>query len=179
MDEWRVCLGDRRKKNGREDFRVGVGTIRRKSVAAEVFPKIAYHVQRLQQQQQRRQRQTLSSPWQLCKEVLEKKFVDGWPRYKWQGRGAGHTHGLYWIDVAPNSEFDLVTWEERQLFCRQHGGLTSRRSIRNLIPIPTDSFEGCSLMSLPQSEQTNTVGYMSSIVNRVWRHTCGAAYCQV
>ena len=50
--------------------------------------------------------------------VLAKKFNlrDWWHRYKWQGHGSTHNHGLYWFSNAPIP--DMATSETRAEFAR-------------------------------------------------------------
>jgi ATP-dependent DNA helicase PIF1 len=41
-------------------------------------------------------------------------FTDSWSRFEWQARGTGHSHGLYWIPMAPSLNQD--TDESRAVF---------------------------------------------------------------
>lgn len=109
--------------------------------------------------------------------VLEVKFsvTDAWSRYEWQGRGSSHTHGLYWLSDAPNSDFDPLSDAQRQVFANQWGIV-----IQALNPEPqrrAAPFEERSPLSLPRELQTNNVRYLSAILNRVQRHTCATSYC--
>ena len=40
--------------------------------------------------------------------VLKVKFngIDYWVRYKWQGRGSTHCHGLYWMKGTPVADME-------------------------------------------------------------------------
>lgn len=110
-------------------------------------------------------------------EVLKKKWdvVDHWSRYEWQGRGSSHTHGLYWIKDAPNSEVDRLSEAERQAFANIWGIVIQAQNpepLREGAP-----YEERSPMSLAPEEHRNTVGHLSATLNRVQRHTCATTYC--
>jgi ATP-dependent DNA helicase PIF1 len=46
-------------------------------------------------------------------------FTDSWDRFKWQARGSGHSHGLFWIPAAP--PLDQETEESRARFAQYWG----------------------------------------------------------
>lgn len=111
------------------------------------------------------------------KNVLGSKFnvSDAWSRYEWQGRGSSHSHGLYWLSDAPESEVESLSDAERQLFAGRWGMI-----IQGLNPEPqrrAAPFEERSPISLPPDQQSNSVGRLSAILNRVQRHTCATSYC--
>ena len=112
------------------------------------------------------------------REVLSQKWKieDNWCRYEWQGRGSSHTHGLYWISNAPDSEVQRMSPAQRSAFAAKWGIL-----IKAVNPEPMREaapFNEVSPLSLQPELQTNTMQGLSAIINRVQRHKCGTAYCQ-
>ena len=111
------------------------------------------------------------------KEVLGRKWnvVDNWSRFEWQGRGSGHTHGLYWISDLPDPEVDKMSAAERQTFAEQWG-----IQVKAVNPDPSRQrppLGEAPPLSLAPEYQLNTFGHLSAVVNRVQRHVCGPSYC--
>jgi hypothetical protein len=110
--------------------------------------------------------------------VLKPKFniVEYWYRYEWQARGSTHAHGLFWIQGAPNLEnvptlsLEVIRNREFLDFWGSHISsinpkLGQEQPHRDIDPL-------INMIANP------TFDDLATVINRVQRHECAAAYCQ-
>jgi ATP-dependent DNA helicase PIF1 len=115
-------------------------------------------------------------------EVLGPKFniIDFWYRFEWQARGSTHSHGLFWMDGAPNAtdltdqldNIDIELKGELEQFWGQH--------ITGFNPQPNTGarpHEESPMMQMVGTELENNAATLSQLINRVQRHICTDTYC--
>jgi helitron helicase-like protein/uncharacterized protein DUF6570/PIF1-like helicase len=109
--------------------------------------------------------------------VLDRKFKirDYWFRYEWQGRGSTHVHGVYWVQLAPDSE-QLDSAQLRDAFARFWGIHIIAINPEPSRQPPTHTERP--VMQYSPEEQQNTLEQLSALVNRVQRHVCSDCYCR-
>jgi ATP-dependent DNA helicase PIF1 len=99
------------------------------------------------------------------------KFTDHWIRYKWQHRGSGHLHCLFWVPSAP--PMDQSTDELRAVFAQYWG---QQITAWNLDPSRVPDARNPA--SLPPINVVNTTDQFTAFLNRLQLHTtCRPSYC--
>ena len=107
--------------------------------------------------------------------VIAPKFnvKDWWNRWEYQGRGSGHDHGFIWgegmatinnVDNENSRTAFAAFWDKHV-------------TAINPEPGHQENFEQIPPMQSSFEEQTNTIGHLSAVINRVQRHRCTDAYC--
>jgi ATP-dependent DNA helicase PIF1 len=98
------------------------------------------------------------------------KYEDHWDRDKWQVRGTGHDHGLYWIpDVPP---MDQETEGSRSDFAGYWG---ERITADN--PNPLRLPDSRNPASLAPADVANTADQFAAFLNYLQVHICQPRYC--
>ena len=99
------------------------------------------------------------------------KFTDYWERLKWQARGTGHIHALFWIPTSP--ALDQETEESRAEFARYWGTLITAWNPDQLRAPDTRN-----PASLAPGDVANTADQFTAFLNRLQMHSaCRAPYC--